>query len=263
MKYVIDLHATARGLFFFLFLCKFHPWRVYSRSVKLHNQRETDLYSGIQSLAGLQRRKHWSATSKTLNLFRVLSGRETVPESNFHLVLKRYSTLKAAHLITLYWPKRSSSLMKAELWCCHCMASIIQSCELAAFVSLYSKWEKHLLSNLTHDETFWYLTLQGPLSPVFATVCVCVCVCVFVWMSVWVPVFALCSLLWECRSRWGLLTELELSFHTGGNSFFLICWCLFLTLCLPHSSSQTSSSLLPPSLSSLSSSLCCFIHAVM
>lgn len=117
----------------------------------------------------------------------------------------------------------------AGLWCRRHRASIIQIWELAAVVSFHLMWEKPLLSSLRHDEACWSLSFQGPVSSVFVTPCMCVSV------GVWECVFALCSLLWECCSRWGLLTELELSFHTGGNSFFWICRCVCLPLPLPLS----------------------------
>lgn len=69
-----------------------------------------------------------------------------------------------------------------------------------------------------------------------------------------------CILLWEQRSRWGLLKELELSFHTGGIHFSVFV-CLSLLTFLSSPDLLFPLSLHP--LSSLSSSLCCFIHAVM
>lgn len=175
------------------------------------------MHSGIQSLAGLQRKKHWSATSKTWTLFECSEAAKHYLNQIPRFVLKHYSTLKAPVWLPSIG-KRHWSVVQAWWRLAYDVrhtALIIQSSKLAAVVSFHLKWEKPPLSGLRHDEDFWFLSIQGPVFAVFGIVCVrmswWVCVCV------WVCVFALCSLLWECCSRWCLLTELELSFHTGGN----------------------------------------------
>lgn len=83
-----------------------------------------------------------------------------------------------------------------------------------------------------HNEAFWSAVQR------FVSECICECVCL--------PSAASS---WECCCRWGLLTELELSFHTGGNFFFLhllVCVCLSLPPPPPAATPQTASSHLPP-----------------
>lgn len=136
---------------------KFHPWRMYSRSVELHNQRETDRVFRLTKPGWPSASKALICYIKNMELIWMLWGCESAPESNFHLVIKHCCSLKATHLITLYWRKalkHCSSLMAVILWCCQHSASIIQSWVLTAFVSFHLKWEKHLLSSLRHDEAF-------------------------------------------------------------------------------------------------------------
>ena len=203
MKYVIDLDATPRGLFLVNFIHGECTLGVLNCTVKERHH--------VFKRTKPQRSSAWKALIcyiKNMELIWVLWGCKTVPETNFHLVLKHYSTLKATHLITLYWqkaPKCRSRVMTASLWCRRHTAPIIQSQELTTFVSFHFRWEKDVVSSQRDDEAFWSSLFQGPVFLVFITVCGCVCV------------FALCCFLWEHCCKRGLLTELELSFHTGGN----------------------------------------------
>lgn len=76
-------------------------------------------HSGVQSLAGLLRKTHWSATSKNIEPIWALWGCETVPDFNF---LSHPEALllpeRSFFLIILHWQKvsmRSSGLMVAGL----------------------------------------------------------------------------------------------------------------------------------------------------
>lgn len=166
------------------------------------------MHSGIQSLAGLQHKKHWSATSKTWNLFECY---EAAKHYLNQICALSWSTTPPWKLLFNYpllakgteacWPMMSQthSLNNSKLRACCC-------CQLSFKVGK---------ATAVKSEAWWGFLISG--IPRSGICCVCNCVCMCVSVVMWECVFALCSLLWECCSRWGLLTELELSFHTRGN----------------------------------------------
>lgn len=202
------------------------------------------------------KKKHWSPASKTWNLFE-----RQHPNLIFILSWSTAPPKKLTHLINLYWQKVPNCCSKVDD--SRHGDSITQSRALAAFVSLSLKARR---PSGVKPEARLFCCFKA-LHPLCLEKSVCV--------------FALCCLLWEHCCRWGLLTELKLSFHSGGMEekrfVFLfvfcqsVCVCVFLfaSLLPPHtpiSLPQTphpTSTLSLPNMSSLSSSLCCFIHAVM
>lgn len=111
--------------------------------------------------------------------------------------------------------------------------SITQSRALAAFVSLSLKARR---PSGVKPEARLFCCFKA-LHPLCLEKSVCV--------------FALCCLLWEHCCRWGLLTELKLSFHSGGMEekrfVFLFVFCQSVCVCfsLPLFSLPTPPSLCP------------------
>lgn len=206
MKYVIDLHVTPRGFFFsanfILGECTVGVLNCTIKETRIMN-------SSIQSLAGLQLKKHWSATSKTWNL---LECYEAAKHYLNQICPLSWSTTPPWKLLFDYpllakgtavcWPMMSQthSLNYSKLRACRC-------CQLSLKVGK---------ATAVKSEAWWGFLICG-ISKVWYSLCLLWCVYVCVSVGAWECVFALCSLLWECCSRWGLLTELELSFHTRGN----------------------------------------------